>query len=66
MCPYCRRVWEKDGLDDCRTVYDDNKVNRETTPLTLQEKLSGCDGGIQVSRFVSVFHLNEVALKLLY
>jgi len=49
VCPRCRRVWEKDGLDDCRTFYGDNKVNGETTtPLTLQEKLSGCDGGIEM------------------
>jgi len=53
VCSYCRRVWEKDGLDDCRTVYGDNKVNsRETTtPLTLlQEKSSGCEigGGIEM------------------
>lgn len=49
VCPYCRRVLEKDGLDDCRTFYGDNKVNRETTTsLTLQEKTSGCDGGIEM------------------
>ena len=51
VCPHCRRVWEKDGLDDRRTFYDDNKVNRQTTtPLTLQEKTSGCgiDGGIEM------------------
>ena len=49
VCPRCRRVWEKDGLDDCRTFYGDNKVNGETTtPLTLQEKLSGWDGGIEM------------------
>ena len=48
-CPYCRRVWEKDDLVDCRTFYSDNKVNRKTTtPLTSQEKASGCDGGIEM------------------
>ena len=46
LCPYCRRVWEKDGLIDCRTFHGDNKVNRKTTtPLTSQEKKSGCNGG---------------------
>ena len=51
VCPYCRRVWEKDGLEDGCTFYCDNKVNRKTTtPLTLQEKTSGCeiDGGIEM------------------
>lgn len=49
VCPYCRRVLEKDGLVDCRTFYGDNKVNRKTrTPLTSQEKTSGCDGGIEM------------------
>ena len=51
VCPHCRRVWEKDGLEDRRTFYDDNKVNRQTTtPLTLQEleKTSRCDGGIEM------------------
>ena len=49
VCPHCRRVWEKDGLVDCRTFYSDNKVNRKTTTLlTSQEKASGCDGGIEM------------------
>ena len=48
-CPYCRRAWEKDGLVDCRTFHGDNKVNRKaTTPLTSQEKTSGCNGGIEM------------------
>lgn len=49
VCPCCRRVWEKDGLVDCRTFCSDNKVNKKTTtPLTSQEKTSGCDGGIEM------------------
>lgn len=49
LCPYCRRVWEKDGLVDSRTFHGDNKVNRKTaTPLTSQEKTSGCNGGIEM------------------
>lgn len=47
VCPYCRRVLEKDGFDDCRTFYSDNKVNRKAT---TQEKENGCeiDGGIEM------------------
>lgn len=50
VCPSCRRVLEKDELDNFGT-FSVNKVNRQTTTqLNEQEKTNGCeiDGRIEV------------------